>query len=119
MGNYRNYKSSLSKEDPDRYKTGGAIQPNYDIIESYRIGKGGGSACGGKWKPSPNKPEDQRFLREPGSVKQHGYSKTTREDGWEASEKWCETADDVLEHMIGFDRLWDVITQVTVIDRTI
>ena len=46
-------------------------------------------------------------------------SKTAREDGWESSEKWCETSDDVLEYMVGFDRLRDVITQVTVIERTI
>lgn len=36
-----------------------------------------------------------------------------------ATEKWCDTADDVLEYMVGDDRLRDVITQVTVWDRTI
>ena len=36
-----------------------------------------------------------------------------------ASEKWCDTADDVLEYMVSGDRLRDVITQVTVWDRTI
>lgn len=46
-------------------------------------------------------------------------SKTDREDDWEASEKWCDTSDEVLEYMVGFDRLRDVITQVTVIERTI
>ena len=46
-------------------------------------------------------------------------SKTNREEDWESSEKWCETSDDVLEYMVGFDRLRDVITQVTVIERTI
>ena len=46
-------------------------------------------------------------------------SKTDREEDWETSEKWCETSDDVLEYMVGFDRLRDVITQVTVIERTI
>ena len=35
------------------------------------------------------------------------------------TEKWCDTADEVLEYMVGSDRLRDVITQVTVIDRTI
>ena len=30
-----------------------------------------------------------------------------------------ETADDALEYMVGSDRLRDVITQVTVLDRTI
>ena len=46
-------------------------------------------------------------------------SKTDREDGGRTSEKWCETSDDVLEYMVGFDRLRDVITKVTVIERTI
>ena len=34
-------------------------------------------------------------------------------------EMWCDTADDALEYMVGADRLRDVITQVTVLDRTI
>lgn len=66
---YMNYERSLPKDDLDCYKIGGAIQPKHDIMEPYRIGKGGGSAFGGKWKPSPNKPEDQRYLGEPGSTK--------------------------------------------------
>lgn len=36
-----------------------------------------------------------------------------------SNEKFCNTADDVLEYMVGGDRLRDVITQVTVLDRTI
>ena len=36
-----------------------------------------------------------------------------------ASEKWCDTADDVLEYTVSGDRLRDVITQVIVWDRTI
>lgn len=35
------------------------------------------------------------------------------------TEKLCDTPDEVLEYMVGSDRLRDVITQVTVIDRTI
>ena len=35
------------------------------------------------------------------------------------NEKWCDTADDALEYIVGSDRLRDVITQVTVLDRTI
>ncbi len=35
------------------------------------------------------------------------------------TEKWCDTADEVLDYMVGPDRLRDVITQVTVLDRTI
>ena len=35
------------------------------------------------------------------------------------SELICDTADEVLEYMVGSDRLRDVITQVTVLDRTV
>ena len=34
-------------------------------------------------------------------------------------EKICRTPDDVLEYMVGNDRLRDVITRVTVLNRTI
>ena len=55
---YMNYERSLPKEDLDCYKIGGAIHKEYDIMEPYRIGKGGGSAYGGGYKPA--KPEDER-----------------------------------------------------------
>lgn len=35
------------------------------------------------------------------------------------TEKVCDTADDALEYMVGADRRRDVITRVTVLDRTI
>ena len=35
------------------------------------------------------------------------------------TEKWCDTADEVLEYMIDGDRLRDIITKVEVTDRTI
>ncbi len=35
------------------------------------------------------------------------------------TEKWCDNADEVLEYMVGEDRLRDVITQVEVFERTI
>jgi len=36
-----------------------------------------------------------------------------------ATEMWCDTADEVLEYIVGGDRLRDVITQVKVWNRTI
>ena len=45
----------------------GAPIGNRDTIEPYLIGKGEGSAYGGAWKPS--KPDDGRFIGEPGSIK--------------------------------------------------
>ena len=35
------------------------------------------------------------------------------------TEKWCDTTDEILEHIVAGDRLCDVITQVKVWDRTI
>ncbi len=35
------------------------------------------------------------------------------------TEKWCDSADEVLEYTVGNDRLRDVITQVKVWSRTI
>ena len=57
----------LFSSNTDSAKIGGAIHQNYDIMEPYRIGKGGGSAYGGAWKPS--KPEDYRLIGEPGEIK--------------------------------------------------
>lgn len=37
----------------------------------------------------------------------------------EQTEKWCDTADAVLEYRIDGDRLRDIITQVEVVSRTI
>ena len=40
-------------------------------------------------------------------------------NGMEETEMWYDTADDALEYIVSGDRLRDVITQVTVLDRTI
>ena len=241
---YMNAASDFSKKDLDAYKIGETYSAKCDTIKpyligSYTVGKGGGSAEGGKWRPNPNKPEDARFLGEPGEIKsgeKNGYRYEIKigEDGratmerhyadhnkpkahtnphdhmitwdnptehpevhgptnypdgapefkgyggiylmsnttipantpeqnrfvsisdfkdcmrwggevefvWkgvhygvvrygtnnkitiyeankEETEKVCETADDALEYMVGSDRLRDVITKVTVLDRTI
>lgn len=235
---YMSYERSFHNDDLDAFKIGGACRNSCDTIELYLIGKGGGSAYGGKWRPNPNKPQDQRFLGNPGEIKTtitngyrvdtkigadgravaerhytdhnqpwahtnphdhpihwdnpagfpallppinypdgapefkkygglffmgntivpanspeqnrfttisdfktcmrwHGevsftwngnlYSITHRSNGKisismacrEDTEKLCATSDEVLEYMVGADRLRDVITQVTVLDRTI
>ena len=38
-------------------------------------------------------------------------------DGGGSAEKLCSTTDDVLEYMLGDDKLRDVVTNVNVIDR--
>lgn len=40
-------------------------------------------------------------------------------DKMEATEKWCDSADEVLEYIIDGDRLRGIITKVDVTDRTI
>ena len=52
---------------------GGTWSSDYDAIAPYRIEKGGGSAYGGKWKPS--KPEDEHFIGKLGETK---YSYTSK-----------------------------------------
>ena len=66
---YMSYERNYKSEDLDAFKIGETYRPECDTIEPYLIGgtyKGGGSAYGGKWKPS--KPDDERFLGEPGSI---------------------------------------------------
>ena len=53
----------------DCYKIGGANHTFCDTMDAYMIGKGGGGAYGGKWRPNPNKPQDQRYLGNPGEIK--------------------------------------------------
>ena len=64
---YMNYERGYEKEDLECYKIGGAKLSDCDIMEPYRIGKGGGSAFGGEYKPA--KAEDERFVGEPGEIK--------------------------------------------------
>lgn len=88
---------------------------------------------------SANSPEQNRFttisdfktcMRWHGEVefawKGVTYNITHTENGIRISEsfrqeteKICDTSDEVLEYMVGKDQLRDVITQITVLDRTI
>lgn len=48
--------------------------PNSNFVVKYNdnaslILKGSGSVHGGQWQPNPDKPEDARFLGEPGEIK--------------------------------------------------
>lgn len=64
---YMSYERGFRSEDLDAFKIGSTLSGNYDTITPYLIGKGGGSAYGGRWKPS--KPEDYRLLGQPGEIK--------------------------------------------------
>lgn len=115
---YMSYERGFQKENLDAFKIGNAPSGSCDTIESYLIGgyvsKGGGSAYGGKWRPNPNKPQDQRFLGTPGEIKttyKNGYRVDTKigEDGRAITERhytdhkqpWAHT--DPHDHPIYWD----------------
>lgn len=64
---YMNYDRSFRREDLDAFKIDGTSIGNRDTIEPLLIGKGGGSAYGGKWKPTQAK--DSRLSGTPGEIK--------------------------------------------------
>ena len=64
---YMDYERKSAYDDLESYKIGGARKEICDTMDVYMIGKGGGSAYGGEWKPS--KPEDARLLGKPGEIK--------------------------------------------------
>ena len=69
---YMSYERNYKAEDLDAFKIDETYRPERDTIEPYLIGgtyKGGGSAYGGKWRPNPNKPQDQRYWGKPGEIK--------------------------------------------------
>ena len=59
-----------------------------------------------------------KLSRTPGAPLQMLISQVLTDD-MEQTEKWCDTADEVLEYIIDGDRLRDIITKVEVTDRTI
>ena len=58
-----------------------------------------------------------RLRKTPSSPVQMPISQVCIEN-YQDTEKWCDTADEVLEYRVGEDRLRDVITQVTAVGRT-
>lgn len=89
------YERIYEKENLAAFKIGETYRPECDTMEPYLISdtrKGGGSAYGGKWRPNPNKPQDQRFLGKPGEIKttyKNGYRVDTKigEDGRAVTER--------------------------------
>lgn len=63
---YMSYDKSTA-EDLESFKIPDTTSKNRDIMFAYRVSAGGGSAYGGKWKPS--KPEDYRLIGRPGEIK--------------------------------------------------
>lgn len=67
---HMNYERSYKAEGLEPFKIGGQSPPVYDTIVPFidvQL-KGGGSAYGGKWRPNPNKPADQRYVGTPGEI---------------------------------------------------
>ncbi|MBQ7255410.1 MAG: hypothetical protein IJS31_04085 [Oscillospiraceae bacterium] len=112
-----NFDKKDAEKELESFLIGGRYEPNCDIMEPFRIGsvKGGGSAFGGKWRPNPNKPDDARFLGEPGEIKttilKAGYRVDTKigKDGRATMERhytnhnqpWAHT--DPHDHIICWD----------------
>ena len=68
---HMNYERSYKAEGLEAFKIGGQSPPVYDTIVPFidvQL-KGGGSVYGGKWRPNPNKPADQRYVGTPGEIK--------------------------------------------------
>ena len=70
----------------------GHVLSRYEECYNHYIQTGMGSAYGGKWRPNPNKPEDQRFLGTPGEIKttfKNGYRVDTKigQDGRAGKER--------------------------------
>lgn len=70
---YMSYEKSTA-EDLESFKIPDTTDKNCDTMFAYRVSAGGGSAYGGKWRPNPNKPNDNRFLGEPGEIKVTEFS---------------------------------------------
>lgn len=88
---YMNYERSNPKEDLNCYRIGCAIRQQCDILEPYRVSKGGGSAYGGQWVPNPNKPNEVILKGSPNTIQRHyipgkngGYWVQVKygDDGW-------------------------------------
>ncbi len=101
---YMSYERTFQGENLEVFKIGGTPASNCDIMEPYRIGgtfKGGGSAYGGKWRPNPDRPEDQRFLGTPGEIK------TTYKNGYRIDTKIGEDGRAIIErHYTDHNRPW-------------
>ena len=102
---YMDYdQKAMPHEDLDCYKIGGANHTFCDTMDAYMIGKGGGSAYGGKWRPNPNKPQDQRYLGNPGEIK-----RTIMNNGDVYKPKWG---------LMG-GRKWNGMRQITTVEISI
>ena len=69
---YMSYERSNGPEGLDAFKIGRQTPLARDTISSFMdvpLAKGGGSAYGGRWRPNPNKPADQRYVGAPGEIK--------------------------------------------------
>ena len=68
---YMDYdQKAMPHEDLDCYKIAGANHTFCDTMDAYMIGKGGGSANGGDWKPNQNKPNEGILQGPPDSIQQ-------------------------------------------------
>ena len=64
---YMSCERAIQAEDLEAFKMRSGFEHICDTVNPYQIGKGGGSAYGGEWRPS--KLEDYRLIGKPGEIK--------------------------------------------------
>ena len=82
--------------------------------------KGKAYCCFGKVQRDENAPV-QMLISEACYERDGKYYnvESHKEVDFDKTEVWCDTPDEILEYIVGGDRLRDVITRVEVIDRTL
>lgn len=81
---YMSYGQHINQYDLEAFKIGGQATSPYDTINPFidiPFAKGGGSAYGGRWKPSPNKPNDAIYFG-PANTIQRVYISTQKGGYW-------------------------------------
>lgn len=107
---YMSHTHSTPKEDLEAFKIGGTYSSECDTMEPFKILgslKGGGSAYGGKWKPS--KSDDERLIGEPGTIHRtidrKGNLRETKigEDGFAVRERHYSNHGNPAKHSVPHD----------------
>ena len=113
--------SSWKHEKDDIVKSQSSNNPYFHILSVFNrnsaIEKGMGSCHGGDWEPSPNKPDDERFMGKPGINKSRspgkrgGYNRETiiGKDGKATRERHNTDHDNPKHHTDPHDHIidWD------------
>lgn len=89
------WQSLRNDKKVDTATASGIMISKAGFVQSWWEQKGSGSAHGGSWRPSPDKPQDARFLGEPGETKSTHIS--TRKGGYDVETKIDQDGRAVME----------------------